>query len=88
MWADEKVQVLMPLVQGMAWTMLVAWWRHWNTATKFGGQTAGARIRRWWWGVNNWKVPNTGRTRPALQNEKLAADMREYYAGHANAGSD
>ncbi|CAK3861883.1 hypothetical protein CBER1_08088 [Lecanosticta acicola] len=53
-----KDQVLMPLVQGMVWSLVVAWWRHWNTATKFSGQSVGAKIRRWWWGVNNWPIPN------------------------------
>lgn len=47
----------MPLVQGMGWTLIVAAWRHVNTAPKFAGQTVGAKIRRWWWGVNNWHIP-------------------------------
>ncbi|KAK3117862.1 hypothetical protein LTR53_000412 [Teratosphaeriaceae sp. CCFEE 6253] len=52
-------QLMMPLVQGMAWTLVVSGWRHWNVSTKFTGQTAGAKIRRWWWGVNNWTVPDS-----------------------------
>lgn len=40
----------MPLVQGMAWTLIVAGWRHLNRGTQFTGQSAGARLRRWWWG--------------------------------------
>ncbi|WPH03378.1 Hypothetical protein R9X50_00625700 [Acrodontium crateriforme] len=51
-------QVLMPLVQGLTWTLVVAGWRHWNAATKFGGRSVGAKVRRWWWGVNNWKIPD------------------------------
>lgn len=50
-------QVLMTFVQGMAWTLIVAGWRHWNRASAFQGATVGSRIRRWWWGVNNWSVP-------------------------------
>lgn len=49
-------QVLMPLIQGMAWTLIVSGWRYANRTSKFSGQTVGARIRRWWWGVNNWKI--------------------------------
>lgn len=43
-------QVMMPLIQGLTWTLLVSGWRHFNRGTKFSGQTVGARIRRWWWG--------------------------------------
>jgi hypothetical protein len=50
----------MPLVQGVAWSLVVAGWRHWNGAAKFSGQSIGAKIRRWWWGVNNWKLPEEG----------------------------
>lgn len=42
-------QVFMPLVQGVAWSLIVAGWRHWNKAAQFSGQSVGARIRRWWW---------------------------------------
>ncbi|KAK0937670.1 hypothetical protein LTR48_003940 [Friedmanniomyces endolithicus] len=52
-------QLMMPLVQGMAWTLIVSGWRHWNASTTFTGRTAGAKIRRWWWGVNNWTIPDT-----------------------------
>lgn len=43
-------QVLMPFVQGTAWALIVAGWRHWNGAASFKGRTIGSRIRRWWWG--------------------------------------
>jgi hypothetical protein len=52
-------QVLMPLIQGVLWNFVVFGWRHVNRGTKFQGQTIGARVRKWWWGVNNWKVPDT-----------------------------
>lgn len=32
-------------------------WRHWNRGSQFQGTTLGARVRKWWWGVNNWSVP-------------------------------
>ena len=50
-------QVLLPLFQGTLWTLAIVGWKHWNKATKFSGSTLGARVRRWWWDVNNWKIP-------------------------------
>jgi len=50
-------QVLLPLSQGFMWNVLLHGWRAWNTGAEFAGQTAGARLRRWWWGVNGWKLP-------------------------------
>lgn len=41
---------MMPLIQGMTWTLIVSGWRYFNRGTKFSGQTVGAKIRRWWWG--------------------------------------
>lgn len=85
--ANVHVQVVMPLVQGIAWTLIVSGWRHWNGAAKFGGQTVGARIRRWWWGVNNWTIPKHGRS--TLRDTKLAESAREFYETEfANAGAD
>lgn len=50
-------QVILPLTQGILWNLAMFGWRHWNRGTKFKGQTVGARVRKWWWGVNNWKLP-------------------------------
>ncbi|RVX68297.1 hypothetical protein B0A52_07300 [Exophiala mesophila] len=50
-------QVILPLTQGILWNLAMFGWRHWNRGTKFKGQTIGARVRKWWWGVNNWKLP-------------------------------
>ncbi|KAM0711218.1 hypothetical protein Q7P35_001957 [Cladosporium inversicolor] len=50
-------QIFMPLVQGMAWTLIVSGWRHMNRSSTLKGQSVGAKIRRWWWEVNNWKIP-------------------------------
>jgi hypothetical protein len=47
----------MPLVQGLAWTLVVSGWRHLNRSSQLQGQSVGAKIRRWWWEVNNWTVP-------------------------------
>ncbi|CAK1362224.1 unnamed protein product [Cercospora beticola] len=64
-----KDQVLMPLVQGLAWSLIVAGWRHWNASAKFSGQTIGAKIRRWWWGVNNWKIPEHSKWNPRSEQQ-------------------
>lgn len=53
----NEIQIFMPLVQGMAWTLIVSGWRHMNRSSTLKGQSVGAKIRRWWWEVNNWKIP-------------------------------
>jgi len=50
-------QVFLPLVQGVVWTLLQSGWRFWNRQSQFSGAGVGAKIRRWWWGVNHWNVP-------------------------------
>ena len=50
-------QVFLPLAQGVLWNMAMFGWRYWNRGSKFSGQTLGARVRKWWWDVNNWKLP-------------------------------
>ncbi|KAK5052118.1 hypothetical protein LTR84_002922 [Exophiala bonariae] len=51
-------QVVLPLTQGILWNLAMFGWRHWNRGTKFRGRGVGARVRKWWWGVNNWKMPS------------------------------
>ncbi len=50
-------QVVMPLVQGLLYNLAVCGWQYWNRTATLSGQSAGARVRRWWYGVNNWPVP-------------------------------
>ncbi|KAH0846383.1 hypothetical protein AYO21_07473 [Fonsecaea monophora] len=63
-------QVFLPLAQGILWNLLMFGWRHWNRGTKFQGQSLGARVRKWWWGVNNWKLPDTEATRLKKQSDR------------------
>lgn len=72
----------------MTWTLIVAGWRHWNGATKFRGQTMGAKIRRWWWGVNGWVLPDTKNLKARLGDEKTAAGIVEYYTAQSSVGGD
>ena len=65
-------QVLLPLVQGTIWTLALSGWRYWNRTAAVGGKTLGGRIRAWWWGVNDWRVPES--VRP---EQKLAAEVQE-----------
>ncbi|KAF4124141.1 Fungal protein of unknown function (DUF1770) [Geosmithia morbida] len=51
-------QVLMPLTQGVLYNLLICGWQHWNRNAQLQGNTMGVRLRRWWYGVNNWKIPN------------------------------
>jgi len=67
----------MPLVQGLAWTLIVSGWRFWNRSSQFSGQNVGAKIRRWWWSVNNWKIPEYGSEK--LKDPSLAEGAREFY---------
>ncbi|KAI5806496.1 hypothetical protein DFH27DRAFT_511643 [Peziza echinospora] len=50
-------QVVFPLVQGTLFSLGLAGWRAWHGKARFLGRGVGAKVRRWWWGVNNWKVP-------------------------------
>ncbi|KAM4054756.1 hypothetical protein HRG_005579 [Hirsutella rhossiliensis] len=50
-------QIVMPLAQGLVYNLLLCGWQHWNRNARLHGNTAGARLRRWWYGVNNWTVP-------------------------------
>ncbi|QUC19514.1 uncharacterized protein UV8b_03755 [Ustilaginoidea virens] len=51
-------QIMMPFAQGLIYNLLLCGWQHWNRNAKLHGNTAGSRVRRWWYGVNNWKIPN------------------------------
>ncbi|KAK8090232.1 hypothetical protein PG997_005193 [Apiospora hydei] len=54
-------QMVMPLAQGVLYNLALAGWQHWNKSAQLTGSSAGARIRRWWYSVNNWKIPSEKR---------------------------
>ena len=68
--------VIFPLLQGTLWALALAGWRHWNRAANLRGSNLGARVRRWWWDVNNWKIPPE---EPVLDevSASLAQDVKE-----------
>ncbi|KAI9788484.1 MAG: hypothetical protein M1835_002264 [Candelina submexicana] len=61
-WITVRDQVFLPLLQGTLWTLALSGWRFWNRSAGFSGRSAGSRIRRWWWEVNNWKIPEEGKS--------------------------
>ncbi|KAB8245128.1 hypothetical protein BDV35DRAFT_269111 [Aspergillus flavus] len=87
-WITVRDQVLLPLVQGTLWTLALSGWRFWNRNASLSGQTLGSRIRRWWYEVNNWKLPPL----PSTKDRKLAAQAEDflqfYKTQFSNAGAD
>ncbi|KAL6243209.1 hypothetical protein RBB50_009760 [Rhinocladiella similis] len=69
-------QLLLPLFQGIAWNLIMFGWRHWNRGSKFQGRTLGAKVRKWWWGVNNWKIPAE---RNATRDAKVVKQAEEFF---------
>jgi hypothetical protein len=67
------------------WTLILNGWRHWNREAKFSGQSVGARIRRWWWGVNKWTLPTERKSR--LSDRKMARNVSEVSAAFLEVGS-
>ena len=67
----------MCFAQGVVWTLILSGWRHWNRSAKFSGQSVGARIRRWWWGVNKWSIPDA---KSKMKDTKLAKNVSEVSA--------
>ncbi|CZT18720.1 uncharacterized protein RCC_04564 [Ramularia collo-cygni] len=68
-----KDQVLMPLLQGLGWTLVVAGWRYSNSTAKFTGTTMGAKLRRWWWQTNNWIIPDQSKSSGRWNDDKTAS---------------
>ncbi|KAI1180411.1 hypothetical protein F4777DRAFT_530251 [Nemania sp. FL0916] len=60
-WITVRDQIMMPLAQGVAYNLAIAGWQHWNRNAQMSGSSVGARLRRWWYGVNNWPLPPRAR---------------------------
>ncbi|KAL2038449.1 hypothetical protein N7G274_008788 [Stereocaulon virgatum] len=98
-WITGRDQVLLPLVQGTLWTLALSGWRYWNKGATFSGQSLGARVRRWWWGVNNWKFEESAgigtgagagagsRSAGVLKDEKFAEHIGDYYSTQFGSGA-
>ncbi|KAJ4304086.1 hypothetical protein N0V88_001696 [Collariella sp. IMI 366227] len=56
-WITARDQVMMPFVQGVLYNLAICGWQSYNRNARIHGSSVGARLRRWWYGVNNWAVP-------------------------------
>jgi len=79
-WVTLLDQAILPFSQGVIWNLALHGWRAWNVATKFQGQSVGARVRRWWWQTNNWKLPEVRR------QEKMAEKVKDFYVNEFGSG--
>ncbi|KAF1833082.1 DUF1770-domain-containing protein [Decorospora gaudefroyi] len=84
LWITLRDQVILCFAQGVLWTLVLNGWRHWNRSAKFSGRGVGARIRRWWWGVNNWKIPSGD---SKWRDTTLAKNVTEYYEGEFSSAA-
>ena len=87
-WITGRDQVFFPLIQGTLWTLCLSGWRYWNRASALGGEGMGARVRRWWWGVNGWTVPGRQDSRNGgLKGDtRLAGEVGEFYKVKLGSG--
>jgi len=59
----------------MVWSLALHGWRYWNRSAQLSGNSAGARIRRWWYGVNNWTIEAKESLKKVGKDAELAAEM-------------
>lgn len=52
---------MMPFAQGILYNLAICGFQHWNRNAQLSGNSAGARVRRWWYGVNKWALPEKAR---------------------------
>ncbi|KAI1376770.1 hypothetical protein F4677DRAFT_445093 [Hypoxylon crocopeplum] len=62
-WVTVRDQMMMPFAQGVLYNLAICGWHFWNKNAQLGGNSVGAHLRRWWYGVNNWPLPARARTR-------------------------
>ncbi|KAL8294188.1 hypothetical protein RB597_008045 [Gaeumannomyces tritici] len=78
-WITARDQVMMPLAQGVLYNLAIGGWQYWNKNAQLHGSSSGAKLRRWWYGVNNWIIPpeksRTTAVRPSYARQW--SDFRE-----------
>ncbi|KAI0476696.1 hypothetical protein F4859DRAFT_58544 [Xylaria cf. heliscus] len=62
-WITVRDQIMMPLAQGFLYNLAIVGWQYWNRNAQMSGSSAGARLRRWWYAVNKWPLPERAGTR-------------------------
>ena len=65
--------MILPLAQGMVWTLALHGIRYWNRETKLCGNTVGAGVRRWWYRTNHWPIKQSWKQMG--KDKKLADEM-------------
>ncbi|KAI0382964.1 DUF1770-domain-containing protein [Hypomontagnella monticulosa] len=60
-WITVRDQMMMPFAQGVLYNLAICGWHHWNKNAQLSGNSAGARLRRWWYEVNKWPLPDRAR---------------------------
>ncbi|KAL2068007.1 hypothetical protein VTL71DRAFT_16105 [Oculimacula yallundae] len=83
-WITLRDQLVLPLVQGMVWSLALQGWRYWNRTAELSGKTVGSKVRRWWYRTNNWKLPEFGGMKGLGGNAKLAEDVGDYYQNQSS----
>ncbi len=75
--------MMMPLAQGVLYNLAICGWQHWNRNAQVHGGSVGARVRRWWYGVNNWALPPAaaaaGHWRAAPRTSTVPSSVRRAY---------
>lgn len=61
--ADGRNKVMMPFVQGILYNLAICGWQCWKRNAQIHGSSIGARVRRWWYGVNSWPIPAESKAR-------------------------
>ncbi|KXJ97423.1 hypothetical protein Micbo1qcDRAFT_156301 [Microdochium bolleyi] len=56
-WITFRDQMIMPFTQGILYNLAICGFQHWKRTAQVSGNSYGARLRRWWYQVNNWPVP-------------------------------
>ncbi|KAI1460593.1 DUF1770-domain-containing protein [Annulohypoxylon moriforme] len=62
-WITVRDQMMMPFAQGVLYNLAICGWHHWNKNARISGNSTGARLRRWWYGVNKWPLPPAAKER-------------------------
>ncbi|KAI5868153.1 hypothetical protein GGS23DRAFT_544298 [Durotheca rogersii] len=68
-WITVRDQMMMPFAQGVLYNLALCGWHHWNRHAQLSGGSAGARLRRWWYEVNNWTLPRASHASGGVKRE-------------------
>ncbi|KAI1799518.1 DUF1770-domain-containing protein [Daldinia bambusicola] len=72
-WITVRDQMMMPFAQGVLYNLALHGWHHWNKNARVGGSSVGARLRRWWYAVNDWPLPAQHQRKAGAGGAKVKA---------------